>query len=295
MIVFYKKVLLLLTLIFISLFLLSGIVECKDTAAIILVKGVPKIMKQGSATWDACAKDMAVNNGDRIKTLKGEAVEISFAGDNKRIVKIGENSEMYIRKNESPYSIELVSGEAMALLEKLPKGSTFEIRTPTGISGARGTGWGANASELKSIFKSFENVIYVKGIDAAGNEIPGELEVREGWQSIVDKFEKPGALEKLESGDREQWNEWKNDVMERLENLKARGSQEAGSMQEKIERIENKFEEAAQRQSAIQKMESKKESDFRDARDSDTIKAREDAPSSERTTSSANDDSYTPK
>lgn len=261
MIMFDRKVLLLLTAIFISLFLLSGIGECKGSAAITLVKGGPKIMKQGSSTWDACRKNGAVDNGDRIKTLKGEAVEISFSNDSKRIVKISENSDAYIRKTESPYSIELVSGEAMAFLEKLPEGSTFEIRTPTGISGARGTGWGVTASELKAIFKSFENTIYVKGIDAAGNEIPGELEVREGWQSIVDKFQKPGALERLESGDLDRWNEWKADVMERLENLKERGFEQAGQMQNKIQQLENK-----------------KSSDFKDARDSDTIKARESVP-----------------
>lgn len=266
MFIFDRKVLLSATVISLSLFLFSGIAESKDTAAIILIKGVPKIMKQGSVTWDACKKNKAISNGDRIKTLKGEAVEISFSDDNSRIVKIGENSDVYIRKIESPYSIELVNGEAMALLEKLPEGSTFEIRTPTGISGARGTGWGVTASELKAIFKSFENTIYVKGIDAAGNEIPGELEVREGWQSIVDKFEKPGALERLESGDLDRWNEWKNDVMDRLENLKERG-----------------FEQAAQMQNKIQQLDNKKTSDFRDARDSNTIKERESAPEVSRT------------
>ncbi len=264
--IFDRKVLLSAAVISLSLFLFSGIAESKDTAAIIAVRGGPKIMKQGSSTWDTCNKNKAITNGDRIMTLKGEAVEISFSDDNSKIIKIGENSDVYIRKIESPYSIELINGEAMALLEKLPEGSTFEIRTPTGISGARGTGWGVTASELKAIFKSFENTIYVKGIDAAGNEIPGELEVREGWQSIVDKFEKPGALERLESGDLDRWNEWKSDVMDRLENLKERG-----------------FEQAAQMQNKIQQLDNKKTSDFRDARDSDTIKAREDAPEVSRT------------
>jgi len=261
MIIFCRKILLAATVISLSLFLFSGIAESKDAASIMMVKGKPKIMKKGSSTWDTCRKNGTIDNGDRIKTLQNEVVEISFSDDNKRIVKIGENSDAYIRKTESPYSIELVNGEAMALLEKLPEGSTFEIRTPTGISGARGTGWGVTANELKAIFKSFENVIYVKGIDAAGNEIPGELEVREGWQSIVDKFQKPGALERLESGDREQWNEWKNDVMDRLDNLKERG-----------------FEQAAQMQNKIQQLENKKASDFRDARDSNTIADRESVP-----------------
>jgi hypothetical protein len=261
MVIFGRKVLLLLMVISLSLFLFSEIAECKGGTKIILVKGEPKIMKQGSSAWNTCKKNSAVDNGDRIKTLKDEAVEISFSDDSKRIIKIDQNSDAFIRKCESPYSVELLNGEAMAFLEKLPKGSTFEIRTPTGISGARGTGWSVTAGELKAIFKSFENTIYVKGIDAAGNEIEGELEVREGWQSIVDKFQKPGALERLESGDLDRWNEWKKDLMDRLENLKERGFEQAGQMQNKIQQVENK-----------------KASDFKDARDSDTIAARENAP-----------------
>ncbi len=247
-------------IIFLSVFLFHGTAECKGEVKIILVKGEPKIMKQGSSGWNICKINIAVDNGDRIKTLKNEAVEISFSNKSARVVKIEESSDVFIRKCDSPYSIELLSGAAMAYLEKLPKGSTFEIRTPTGVSGARGTGWSVTAGELKAIFKSFENFIYVKGIDASGNEIEGELVVKEGWQSIVDKFQKPGALEELAAGDFDKWNEWKKDLMDRLEGLKEKGFDEAGRMQDKI-----------------QELEDKKNTDVRDTRDSDTINKRQDS------------------
>ncbi|MFH0764600.1 MAG: FecR family protein [Candidatus Omnitrophota bacterium] len=255
-----RSAVVVLCAIFLVSVIFCGAAVCKDKTGLISVKGEPKIMKQGNSTWDTCKLNSAVDNGDRIRTLKGEAVEIYLSGDSAKIVKVEEDSDVYIRKCRSPYSIELLSGSAMAYLEKLPKGSTFEIRTPTGISGARGTGWGVRAGELKAVFKAFENVIYVKGIDADGNEIPGELVVKEGWQSIVDKFQKPGALEELAAGDFEKWLEWKKDLMERLEELKRLG-----------------FEGAEGMENRIQELEDKKNADVRDARDSDAVGQRQDS------------------
>ena len=121
----------------------SGFAE--NQAKIFYVKGKPNIMKEGLPNWKACKTGMQIDNGDRIKTEKGEAVEISFLEDKSNIVRIEENTDAYIRKCVAPYRIELLNGAAMALIKKLPKGSTFEIATPVGLSGARGTGWNPGA------------------------------------------------------------------------------------------------------------------------------------------------------
>lgn len=230
----------ILTVLIFSLFIFSGIAECKNEVKLILVKGEPKIMKRGTDTWNTCKVNIPVENGDRIKTSKNEAVEISFSDNSAKVVKIEENSDVFIKKCDAPYSIELLNGSAMALLQNLPKGSTFEIRTPAGLSGARGTGWSVTVNELKAIFKAFENFIYVKGIDASGNEIEGELVVRSGWQTIVDMFAKPGALEELAAGDFDKWNEWKKDLLKRLEELRQKGFREAGQIENKIQELEDR-------------------------------------------------------
>lgn len=228
-----------LILSFLIVFFCASSAECREDVKIFFVKGEPKIMRDGSDSWGLCKVDAIILNGDRIKTAKAEAVELSFSRKKMNVVRINEESDMFIRKTENPYSLELLNGKAMAFLEKLPKGSTFEIRTPVGISGARGTGWGVTAGEIQSIFKAFENFIYVKGIDASGNEIEGELVVRSGWESIVDKFNKPGALEKLTEADFTEWREWKEDLFKRLRDLKRMGFDEAGRMEEKIQWLED--------------------------------------------------------
>ncbi len=245
---------------FLSAFLFVGAgVSGANEAKVILVKGEPAIMKKESSDWNPCKKGAAIDNGDRIKTSKGEVVEISFSEDTVRVIRIREDSDVFIVKRESPYSIELVDGEVLTFLKKLPKGSTFEIKTPAGTCGARGTGWSVTVDELKAIYRSFENAIYVQGLDASGNAIGGELTVRDGWQVIVDKFEKPGELERIAAGDLDKWNEWKSDLLDRLEGLKERGFEAAGAMQNKI-----------------QALEERKVGDIRDTRDSDTIDKREE-------------------
>ncbi|MFA6610369.1 MAG: FecR domain-containing protein, partial [Candidatus Omnitrophota bacterium] len=115
--------------------------ESIDACKIVHVKGEPKMMKAGSSDWNVCKYGMTIGNGDRVKTVKDEAVEISFSDKRDNVIKVEGDSDVYVAKSDSPYSINLVNGSIMTLLNNLPKDSKFEVRTPAGLSGARGTGW----------------------------------------------------------------------------------------------------------------------------------------------------------
>lgn len=196
-------------------FLFSTLAAAQDAVKVIFLTGSPKIAKAGSDSFDDCKVGMAVGNGDRAKTGPGDALELAFSADNSKIVRIGENSDVFIRKTQAPYSIELLNGEAMALIRALPSGSTFEVRTPVGLSGARGTGWSSNTDGKKSVFGSHENSIYVKGIDNSGKET-GEVMVDSGWKTTVDALGKPGKLEALSQDEIDRWKKWREDLAGRL-------------------------------------------------------------------------------
>ena len=194
----------------------TDIAESRSAAVkVIFMKGSPKIMKANANEWTACSLDLVIDNGDRIKTLKGEALELSFAKDNSNIVRVNEEADVIVRKGEAPYSVELLNGEVMTLLRKLPERSTFEVRTPAGLSGARGTGWRSAATGERATFDAFERSIYAKGIDQLGNEL-GEIIVDAGWRTTLDRFEMPERLEKLSDADFERWNGWKEELSKRL-------------------------------------------------------------------------------
>lgn len=196
--------------------LASGVAIAQDLVRVLFVKGNPKMMKSGTNEWIDCKVGLVLDNGDRVKTLNNDVIEISFLKDNSNIIKIDENSDVLVRQREAPYSIELLNGEVMSLIKKLPKRSSFEVRTPAGLSGARGTGWRSRTTGAQSIFDSFERSIYAKGIDPSGREMEDELIVRSGWRTSLNKFEKPTHLERLSREDFEKWNRWKEELADHI-------------------------------------------------------------------------------
>lgn len=188
----------------------------QESVSITAISGSPKIMKSGSNDWTSCSVGDAVENGDRFKTASGESINIAFSKKGTNIISINENSDVVVRKGSAPYSIELLSGEVFALMKKLPSGSTFEVRTPAGLSGARGTGWGSWTNGNQARFSSFENSIYARGIDQNGNPMEGELAIGEGLQTIVDRFERPSRLEALSNRDMERWSNMRENMLDNL-------------------------------------------------------------------------------
>lgn len=175
-----------------------------EAALIVSVAGVPKITKSSNNEVRTCKTGMEVNPGDVISTLLDERVDIALDDKADRILRIDENS--YVRINTQDF-INLSRGTIYAKIKSMPKDSKFEVRTPVAICGARGTGWFVETDSNKSAFGVFENSIYVKGIDRSGNIIEDELSLTEGQKTLIDRFDKPGAIEKLSEADLNKWND----------------------------------------------------------------------------------------
>ncbi|MDO8525859.1 MAG: FecR family protein [Candidatus Omnitrophota bacterium] len=258
-----KKIpgLILACIFFLSFSVVNAAAFSENQAKIFYIKGNPNIMKEGLPVWKACKPGMQIDSGDRVKTEKGEEVEISFLTDRSNIVRIEEDTDAYIRKSRAPYRIELLNGAVMALIKKLPKGSTFEIATPVGLSGARGTGWRSSTGGASADFKCYENAIYVRGFDQSGNMIEGALTVDSGWGTFLEKFEKPERLGKLSEDDLAGWNKWKNELEGRLKDMEHRLDR-AGSLQNKINELESQkldVKESRDTERADQRQESKQD------------------------------------
>ena len=138
----------------IALTALLSVAAWSDEVKVAGLKGLPKIMKSGLAEWQDLQPEAIVNSGDRIRTLKGESVEIAFTQDMANMVSIEEDSDVVIAKTD-PSQIELLSGEVMSHIKKLPAESTFAIKTPAGVCGARGTGWKTGFKESRMAVKTF--------------------------------------------------------------------------------------------------------------------------------------------
>jgi hypothetical protein len=207
----------------------GGIAEAQADAKVIFIQGNPKVMKAGTEEWVDCAVDMSVTDGDNLQTASDEAVEIAFTADNANMIRIGGNTTVAINKATPPYAIELPKGNIVSLIRRLPKDSTFEIKTPACIGGARGTGWSTECTGLRASFDVFEGNIYTKGIEVSGEEMKEEVSVDASWRMTVYKYERPMRLEKMAEGDYKKWNDWKEASKERIGKFKEEGAADAAA------------------------------------------------------------------
>jgi len=240
--------------------------ETVRTAKVLFVQGDVKVQKSGKTAWDAAKPGLVLADGDTIKTSKSSAIEISFDKDNKNLVRLEENSTAILR-GKALNRIELPEGRIRSLVKNLKKESSFDIKTPTVVAGARGSGWDVIASGNRDNVKAFEDEIFVQSYDQQGKLIK-EIFVREGWEVLIDRFQSPGELIELSDRDRNDWNSWRDDLGGRLEPGNRGGDDRPAqfnniqNMQDKMDEQEN-FKEQVFETEDIRKVEDRVENDNR--------------------------------
>ncbi len=236
--------------------------ETVRTAKVLFVQGDVKVQKAGKTAWDAAKQGLVIADGDTIKTSKSSAIEISFDKDNKNLVRLEENSTAILR-GKALNRIELPEGRIRSLVKNLKKESSFDIKTPTVVAGARGSGWDVIASGNRDNVKAFEDEIFVQSFDQQGKLIK-EIFVREGWEVLIDRFQSPGELVELSDRDRNDWNSWRDDLGGRLgavgggSNDRPAQFNNIQNMQDKMDQQEN-FKEQVFETEDIRKVEDRVE------------------------------------
>ncbi|MFA5335710.1 MAG: FecR family protein [Candidatus Omnitrophota bacterium] len=215
--------------------------ETERTAKVTFVQGDVKVQKSGATAWDTAKAGLVLADGDTIKTAKASAVEISFDKNNKNMVRLEEESTAILR-GKSLNRIELPVGRIRSLVKSLKKESSFDIKTPTVVAGARGSGWDVIASDKRDNVKAFEDEIFVQSYDQQGKLIK-EIFVREGWEVLVDRFQSPGELIELTDKDRNDWSSWRDDLSGRLEPGNTGGQDGSPSQFNGIQDIQGRLDE----------------------------------------------------
>ena len=213
------------------------------------ISGNPEYSKKGSSVWTKLEPGAYLYSGYGVKTGASSSVEIAFDEDRGNFVKIEPYTNV-ILKLENPEKIELIDGEVLALIKSLPKGSSFEIRTPTAVCGARGTGWGAKGNKNETTVSGYENTSYVKGLNKDGSSTKDEDPVNKGFKRNVKKFEKPSGPMKLGSKDYESWNKWKKEIKQKSKNKRRKMeklSKDLDKIQDQKERIADRKDDERMR------------------------------------------------
>lgn len=122
------------------------------------------VIKTGNGFERAAYKGLSVYERDMVKTYKGAAVEIAApSGDVISILEMTaltiDTSSFSSQKNKTTLNIDL--GKAYFRVNKLQKGSTFEVQTPFATAGVRGTMFSVESTGEKSRYRCYSGSLNV--------------------------------------------------------------------------------------------------------------------------------------
>lgn len=121
--------------------------------------------------------------GATVKTGPNASVDIQVNGRTS-VVRVTADTTMTLKTmtdlgaGDSETMLNLSSGELLGTVKKISKGSRYEIQTPRGVAGIRGTDWAVQVSQLANglytvTFTSITGeVICVANVDINGNPTP---------------------------------------------------------------------------------------------------------------------------
>jgi len=122
--------------------------DVKDTvelsATVVKVVGSVTVRNRGAIFWHDAKGGEPIKAGDEILTKHNGKIEIML--NNGNVIKLKPNSHLIVKKitrnnltGDYENFFEVTKGKVWAKIEKLEGKSSFKIKTPTAIAGARGT------------------------------------------------------------------------------------------------------------------------------------------------------------
>ena len=179
---------------------------------VFVVKGDVKVKKAAEgAEWQKVDASTVLEKGDVIQTAGESSVDIVIGKETDKSVKIEENSRMEF-EGINPAHLNLSEGKILVKLKKLEPKSSFTVKTPTAICGARGTGWSEQATPDRTKICVFENDVFVKKLDDSGRPEFIKHVVNEGTQRIIEKDKPVSQPEEIKEGDKLDWTYWNRNV-----------------------------------------------------------------------------------
>ncbi len=176
-----------------------------QVAKIVDVGGKVTVKTDVSSGWKTAKVNMVLDKDAEIETKENSYCTLAFDEEQNNIVTLKQNSRIRIDSIE-PGAVFLPQGRVFSLIKNLPKNETFEVRTPTAVAGARGTGWVTEIEGDHVSEKCFDDVIYIRGLDPQGN-VTGETDLSQGSGMNV-QGGRLGSRYALGDDDYREWNDF---------------------------------------------------------------------------------------
>ena len=179
------------------------------SAIILYTEGAVTVKAQGSMRWTDASIDMALKEGDSLKTGADSWVEIGAVTDYENVMRVNENTLVELT-GLGPVNISLLKGEIRSLVEGIGSGSTFEIDTPLAVCGVRGTGWDTQTNGNQILVDTYEENVYF-----APKNGPKKKIIRQGKRGILKSRGRAIKIKNVPPDRIKSWNEWKESLIAR--------------------------------------------------------------------------------
>jgi len=189
-------------------------------AEVVSLSGEVSAQKAGQTGWSTVSEGTLLSEGDTIRTGKGASAELSMDEEDNIVAGLDEDTTAVLRGNTLE-RIELSRGSIRSLVKKLKKGSSFEVKTPTAVAAARGSGWDVDYDGGSTTVKAFEDNISVESIDEKGKVLQ-EVSLGQDFQVSVDRQCKFGDRKEIQAADRNKWKKWKGMKRPPRKNIKGK-------------------------------------------------------------------------
>jgi hypothetical protein len=198
----------------------ADVATAQEKVEVVSFSGTVEVRRDGSFDYQAAEEGMLLVSGDTIKTGAGASAILGFDEEDRNIVRVEENTtSVIVLKGDE--KIELLQGEVFSIIQSLPTGTSFEVRTPTAVAGARGTEWATRYDGQETQVEAYEDMPFVKMIDEKGN-LGEEMKVVTGYATRVAKFAPPARMSEIPAARRQQWQDQRQAMRQDLQGIRAR-------------------------------------------------------------------------
>ena len=196
----------------VNLFLPKEKIIYDQTNKTLVVKGDVKIKKaSGGLEWQKMDASMVLEKGDIVETAESSTVDIIIGKDADKAVKIDEKSHLEVQEINPAY-LNLSKGKILVAMKKLEPRSSFIVKTPTAICGARGTAWSELVTGGKTKVCVFESKIFAQAVDESGRAGFRKYTLDEGTQRTLTKDMPISEPQKISGADMDDWKYWGKNV-----------------------------------------------------------------------------------
>ena len=177
-----------------------------------VVKGDVRIKKPGeNSGWKNMDASTVLEKGDVVETGKDSSVDIVIGSNTEKTLKLCEKSHVEFQ-GVNPANLNVSGGKIFVTLKKLESKSSFVIKTPTAICGARGTAWVEEVTPDRTKTCVFESGVFAHEVGANGKPRRKEYVVDIGTQRTFEKDKPISAPEPISDLSMSEWKYWNKNI-----------------------------------------------------------------------------------